>query len=131
MGTAADYPEPDPDALDIERLDMLRDLDEDNTTYLDRAIGNFMTNSRTGLDTIRDAISAGDAAAMRAAAHKLAGSALNLGVTYAGEAVRTIEFLGDEGTVEGAEEKLPAVEAALARGREELLAYQASYSQDA
>jgi PAS domain S-box-containing protein len=129
MGTVADYPEPDPDSLDIERLDMLRDLDEDNTTYLDRAIGNFMTNSRTGLDTIREAISAGDAAAMRAAAHKLAGSALNLGVTYAGEAVRTIEFLGDEGTVEGAEEKLPAVEAALARGREELLAYQASYSQ--
>jgi HPt (histidine-containing phosphotransfer) domain-containing protein len=73
-------------------------------------------------------VAAGDAAALRAAAHKLAGSALNLGVTYAGEALRSLEFLGDEGTVEGAEDKLVVAETALARGRDELLAYQASYS---
>jgi PAS domain S-box-containing protein len=128
MDHLLDYSEPDPDALDTDRLDMLRDLDEDNTDYLDRAIGNFLTNSHTGLDTIREAVAAGDAAALRAAAHKLAGSALNLGVTYAGEALRSLEFLGDEGTVEGAEDKLVVAETALARGRDELLAYQASYS---
>ncbi|MEI5676603.1 MULTISPECIES: response regulator [unclassified Nocardioides] len=116
------------DGLDLERLEMLRDLDPGNTTYLDRAIGNFMANSRSAVDTIRAAIVSGDAAALRAAAHKLAGSALNLGVPFAGEAARQLEFVGDTGSVDGALELLPELEESLERARAALLAYQASYS---
>jgi PAS domain S-box-containing protein len=115
------------DGLDLERLEMLRDLDPGNTTYLDRAIGNFMVNSRTGLDAIREAVVAGDAPGLRAAAHKLAGSALNLGVPFAGEAARQLEFLGDAGTVDGATELLPELEETMERARAALLAYQESY----
>ncbi len=115
------------DGLDTERLDMLLDLDPGSTAYLDRAIGNFMRNSVTAMDDIRAAIAAGDATALRHSSHKLAGGALNLGVGYAGEAVRLIEAIADTGTTEGAEALLGQVEEALARGREALAAYQERY----
>lgn len=115
------------DGLDLERLEMLRDLDPGTTTYLDRAIGNFMVNSHTALDTIREAVAAADAPALRAAAHKLAGSALNLGVPFAGESARQLELLADGGTTDGADEMLVELEEALERARGALQAYQASY----
>ena len=140
-GTAAvdDTPEPeapvtheDPTAdvlagLDTERLEMLLELDPDSTAYLDRAIGNFMHNSVAGLEQMREAIDAGDAAALRQSSHRLAGGALNLGVTYAGEAVRQLEAISDGGTTEGAAELLDGVAEALERGRQALAAYQAGY----
>ncbi|ANH40135.1 Signal transduction histidine-protein kinase BarA [Nocardioides dokdonensis FR1436] len=113
--------------LDLDRLEMLREIDEDNTDYLDRAIGNFMRNSVEGLRTMTENIEAGDAAALRQSSHKLAGGALNLGVTYAGEAVRAIELVSDSGSVEGAAALLPAAEEALDRGRTALGAYQEWY----
>jgi CheY-like chemotaxis protein len=138
-GTPVDHspaPAPAPDeaaatgdleGLDVDRLEMLLDLDPGSTAYLDRAIGNFMTNSVTGMEQIREAIEAGDAAALRQHSHRLAGGALNLGVTYAGEAVRLLEAISDEGTVEGAAELLPQVEEALERARRALAAYQEDY----
>ncbi|WP_182524200.1 response regulator [Nocardioides dongkuii] len=115
------------DGLDLERLDMLRDLDPGTTTYLDRAIGNFMANTPGAVEDIRAAIAAGDAPALRAAAHKLAGSALNLGVPYAGEAAQRIELLADTGTCDGAAELVPGLEEILERARVGLRAYQAAY----
>ena len=117
----------DLEGLDVDRLEMLLDLDPGSTAYLDRAIGNFMANSVTGMEQIREAIAAGDAHALRQSSHRLAGGALNLGVVYAGEAVRLVEAISDEGTVEGAAELLPRVEEALERGRRALAAYQAEY----
>jgi HPt (histidine-containing phosphotransfer) domain-containing protein len=113
--------------LDTERLEMLLELDPDSTAYLDRAIGNFMHNSVAGLEQMREAIEAGDAAALRQSSHRLAGGALNLGVTYAGEAVRRLEAISDEGTTDGAAELLDEVAEALERGRQALAAYQAGY----
>jgi CheY-like chemotaxis protein len=113
--------------LDLERLEMLLELDPGSTAYLDRAIGNFMSNSVTGLEEMTAAIEAGDALALRQTSHRLAGGALNLGVTYAGEAVRRLEFIADEGTVDGAADLLGSTAEALARGREALAAYQAAY----
>ena len=40
------------------RLDELRDLDPGDTTYLDRAIGNFVANTPTTMGTIRAAVAA-------------------------------------------------------------------------
>jgi PAS domain S-box-containing protein len=140
-GTAAVDDTPEPEApvthedstadvlagLDTERLEMLLELDPDSTAYLDRAIGNFMHNSVAGLEQMREAIEAGDAAALRQSSHRLAGGALNLGVTYAGEAVRRLEAISDEGTTDGAAELLDEVAEALERGRQALAAYQAGY----
>jgi CheY-like chemotaxis protein len=114
--------------LDLDRLDELRDLDPGDTTYLDRAIGNFVANTPTTLATIRDACDSGDAEALKMVSHKLAGGALNLGVTPAGRIAQQIELVADTGSTQGAAELVDELEKALEAGRTAILAYQASYS---
>ncbi|WP_134768584.1 Hpt domain-containing protein [Nocardioides sp. 1609] len=121
-------PTPPMAGLDVERLDSLRDLDPGDTTYLDRAIGNFQVNSVEAEAAIRDAVRAGDVATVKARAHKIAGSALNLGVPRAGEAARAIELAADSGSVEDAPPLLEELAGAMAEGRARLLAYQATYA---
>ena len=116
------------DGLDLKRLDELRDLDPGETKYLDRAIGNFVANTPTTMATIREAYESGDTDTLRQVAHKLAGGALNLGVTSAGEIAQQIELLADTGSVGGAGTLVEELSAALEDGRAALLAYQASYS---
>ncbi|WP_166392436.1 Hpt domain-containing protein [Nocardioides ochotonae] len=115
------------DDLDLERLAMLRDLDPDDTSYLDRAIGNFVSNASTVGATAREAALRGDHEELRAVTHKMVGNALNLGLNYVGAAARRLELLAGEGTTEGAAALLDDLDRALARGREDLLAFQASY----
>jgi HPt (histidine-containing phosphotransfer) domain-containing protein len=121
-------PTPPMAGLDVDRLDSLRDLDPGDTSYLDRAIGNFQTNSVVAVDDIRAAVEAGDVATLKARSHKIAGSALNLGVPRAGRAARAIELEADRGTVDGAVGLLAELEVAMAEGRDLLLAYQATYT---
>ena len=118
---------PDED-LDRRRLDELRDLDPGDTTYLDRAIGNFVANTPTTLATIRQAHETGDVETLRQASHKLAGGALNLGVTTAGRIAQQIELTTESGSTDDAGGLLDPLEVALDEGRVALLAYQASYS---
>ena len=114
--------------LDVERLDSLRDLDPGDTTYIDRAIGNFQVNSADAVVAIREAVAAGDVATVKSRSHKIAGSALNLGVPRAGGAARAVEVAVDSGSVEPALPLLDELEQSMAEGRELLLTYQATYS---
>ncbi|WP_243061022.1 response regulator [Nocardioides sp. SR21] len=114
--------------LALERLDELRDLDPGNTTYLDRAIGNFLANTPGTLESIRAAADAGDAETLKQVVHKLAGGALNLGVQGAGRTAQEIELIADTGTTDGTAELLAQLEAELELGRESLRAYQETYS---
>jgi PAS domain S-box-containing protein len=114
--------------LATDRLDELRDLDPGNTDYLDRAVGNFVRNSPTALESIRQAIADEDAEALKQVSHKLAGGALNLGVTAAGRTAQQIERVADGGATAGALELSHQLERDLERGRAALLAYQATYS---
>ncbi len=113
--------------LDRNRLDMLRDMVAGDTSYLDRAIGNFVTNAPGSLDAITAAVRASGAADLQHAAHRLAGSALNLGVTGVGNRARELELIADGGTTSGAAGLLPGLADALAQGVTALLAYQAAY----
>ena len=114
--------------LELSRLDELRDLDPGNTSYLDRAIGNFVANTPGTLLSIREAVESGDAPTLKQVAHKLAGGALNLGVTAAGRTAQQIELAADTGSTDGAVALLPLLEEALEQGRTALRAYQAAYS---
>ena len=114
--------------LDTVRLDMLRDLDPGDTTYIDRAIGNFQANSVAAESAIADFVAAGDTVGLKASSHKIAGSALNLGVHRAGEAARALEQLATDGTTDGADALLDELREAMAEGRRLLLDYQATYS---
>jgi PAS domain S-box-containing protein len=124
-------PTPDSDLLDgleTERLDELRDLDPGNTTYLDRAIGNFVANTPDTLVAVRAAADADDTATLKQVSHKLAGGALNLGVTAAGRTAQEIELVADTGSTAGVAALVDQLEADLARGRAALRAYQATYA---
>ena len=89
---------PAPRDLDLARLDMLRDLAPGDTTYLDRAIGNFVSSGPDHLDAIRAAVDDADPIALRASAHRLAGGAANLGLIAVAAAARDLELLADKGT---------------------------------
>ena len=112
--------------LDTPRLDELRDLDPGQPAYIDRAIGNFRRNSEQAPEVFRSHILNQDAAALRAASHRLLGSALNLGVTVAVEPLRALETIADQHTTDGALELIPEVDRALRHGRELLSAYRES-----
>jgi len=122
-------PTPPIAGLDTARLDSLRDLDPGDTSYLDRAIGNFQVNSVGAVEAIRGFIETRDAAGLRASAHKIAGSALNLGVPRAGEAARSLELVADRGTTVGASALLPELDESMAEGRALLLTYQSTYAE--
>ena len=92
------------------------------------AIGNFVANTPTTMAPIREAYEGGDTDPLRQVAHKLAGGALNLGVTGAGEIAQRIELVADTGSVGGAGALVEELSVALEDGRAALLAYQASYS---
>ncbi|GAA0980400.1 hypothetical protein ENKNEFLB_02040 [Nocardioides aquaticus] len=120
-------PTPSIAGLDVERLDELRDLDPGDTSYLDRAVANFVRNSLEAPAVFREIIAAGDANRLRASAHRLLGSALNLGTVVAVEPLRALESHGDSGTTDGAELLVPAADGALRRGRAQLALYQETY----
>ena len=128
-GDSAPHSSPDLfPGLELERLEELRDLDPDSTAYLDRAIGNFVRNTPDTLAAIRQAVTDGDAAALKQVSHKLAGGALNLGVTPAGRTAQQIELVADTGTTDGVADLVDRLDQLLADGRTALLAYQAAYS---
>ncbi len=112
--------------LEVDRLDVLRDIDPGDTSYILRAIGNFQVNSSEAVEAIREALGAEDLTALKARAHKIAGSAFNLGVPAAGEAARAIEMAADEGDLVMAGALLPTLEGAMARARDLLLTYRAT-----
>ena len=115
------------EGLDVERLDSLRDLDPGDTSYLDRAIGNFQVNSAEAVEVLRAAAASGDLEVLKARSHKIAGSALNLGAPRAGEAARAVELATDTGSVEVAAALLDHLDEAMAQARDLLLTYQATY----
>lgn len=83
----------DRNRLDLERLDELRGLglSDDGTSYLDRAIDNFLQGVGDEVTAMQRAARCGDTARLQTVAHKLAGAALNLGVTGLGEGLRRVE----------------------------------------
>lgn len=111
------------EGLETDRLDVLRDIDEGDTAYIHRAIGNFQVNSVQAVATIRAALEEQDAASVRAISHKIAGSAFNLGVPEAGNAARAVEMAAEEGDLARAASLLPGLETSMARSRELLLVY--------
>ncbi len=110
-------------ALDLARLDLLRDMDPLDTTYLDRVTGRFEESTRAAAADLRCAVEAGDADALRAHAHKLAGGAANLGAVEVAALARELEALGDAGTTSGAASLLPRLVSSLDRARAGVRAY--------
>jgi CheY-like chemotaxis protein len=127
---SAPAPAPAAEGLDLERLDMLRDMGDGDTSYLDRAIGRFVAGSSELLEAIRSAVDDADVAALQQAAHRLAGSAGNLGVVAVATLARELEHLADAGSARPADGAVERLAATLERGRAAVLAYRESYRPD-
>lgn len=123
-------PTPPIDGLDTARLDTLRDLDPGDTSYLDRAIANYATNSAAALDKVQEAAKENDVDALIAASHKIGGSALNLGVPRAGRAALAVENLARSGSLDGLDALVHEMADAMAEARELLAGYQRTYRDD-
>lgn len=115
------------DGVDLGRLDELRDMDPDSTAYLERAIDNFVGRLDGRLAELQSAAASGDIAALRFAAHSLAGSCGNLGLVAAHEHLATLELLAAVDSTDGAAAMLRGVEEELSSGRTRLLDYRATH----
>ena len=119
-------PAPSYARLDLERLAELRDLDDpgEARSYVDRAIGNFLVSAAGDLATMSAAAAAGDAHQLRAVAHRLAGSALNLGAVSLGQSARSVEECASTGALADAAAALPGLAVELSADLEALRSYQ-------
>jgi two-component system, sensor histidine kinase and response regulator len=92
--------------LDPDRRAMLTELTKDGVSFFDRTAASFLARADDLVATIRTAVLAHDPAGLRAGAHQLKGSALNLGLPMVGAAAARLEALGDSGSTAGAEDLL-------------------------
>jgi len=80
-----------PDVVDLDRIDMLHEMVKDGVSLFQRSSSNFMAHAHDHLASIKSAVDGDDADALTAAAHKLKGSALNLGLPRVGAAASDLE----------------------------------------
>ncbi len=114
------------DRLDLDRLEELRGLDDpgEGSSYVDRAIANFLGSASGHLAAMEAAAADGDADQLRAVAHRLAGSALNLGAAALGEGARELEVHIMNGSFADAVAALPELAELMAADLAALRAYQ-------
>lgn len=99
--------------LDPSRLAELAEMGAEAAPLIRRAIDNFVAGAPETLDLLRTLWRARDAAAVRAAAHKLKGSAANLGANRVAEVALVVEKLGEEGALDRVGPKLVELAAEL------------------
>ncbi len=95
--------------LDVARLDELRELDDPQAgvSYIDKVMASFLGRADDELAGISAAAAAGDVETVGALAHKLVGSALNLGAVPLGEAAREVENHARRGALADVDAALP------------------------
>lgn len=102
--------------LDRAQLDELRALGgAASGGFIAELIGLFLTEGGAGVEQIRASVVAQDAAATLTGAHRLKGSAMNLGCRALAEAAEALETLGRGGTLEGAEPMIDRLSRAFER----------------
>ena len=107
-----------PRVVDGDRFDMLHEMVKDGVSLFQRSSGNFIAHAPDHLAAIRSAVDAADADDLCATAHKLKGSALNLGLPRVGLAAAELEEQGRAGVLDGS----PAAYEALAVEMDKALA---------
>src|SRR4029453_16525999 len=94
---AADVAAADATVLDEDRLQILRDLGPaDGLGLLPDAVRAFREEAQRAQEKLRSALESGQANAVEAAAHKLAGAAANIGAMGAAALAKDLERLGRE-----------------------------------
>ena len=87
--------------IDSERLDILKQLAEDDPTFLTTVINAFLPQLRSIPNELRNALAAEDLEALARQAHSLKGSASNLGAEAVRECCMRIEHTARNGETHG------------------------------
>ena len=85
--------------VDVGALQDLKDIMEGEFETL---INTFVMDSSSKITELADAIAANDADALRKVAHSLKGSSSNICAGALSEFARQLEFMGKEGSTDGA-----------------------------
>jgi CheY-like chemotaxis protein len=88
--------------LDVRRLEDLADMGVEALPLVQRAIDNFVGTVEQSVEEVRAAVSSADAVAARSIAHRLKGSAANLGAARVAELALEIELLAEDGELDQA-----------------------------
>jgi CheY-like chemotaxis protein len=94
------------EGIDLDRMRMLDLLRRDGESLLYRSAANFTAHAPVHLSDLQAAVAGDDPVALVQSAHRVSGSATNLGLVALGEAAAAIEQLGDTGSTEGADRLL-------------------------
>jgi len=109
--------------LDAGRLDELAAMGPAAFPLIQRAIDNFVDGIGDSLEALRADVAIGNGPALRSDAHRLKGSAANLGALRAAELALALEELAEQGRLPEAEEVLLVLGPALAEVAAELAEY--------
>ena len=88
--------------VDVSRIEMLHEMVKDGVSLFQRSSGNFIAHAQDHLTAIGAALDTANADELMATAHKLKGSALNLGLPRVGAAAFELEERGREQRLDGA-----------------------------
>ena len=116
--TDSDAPPTRDAGIDPDRMAVL--LRTGGRAMINELIDLYLDEMPVRLDLLREAVEAGDAEAVRAAAHKIKGSSANLGLPGVASASATLEDVGRRGDLEEADRLVNFVVMAFERARLEM-----------
>jgi HPt (histidine-containing phosphotransfer) domain-containing protein len=93
--------------LDLERLN---DISHGKVAFQQRLVQAFVKNAQPGLEQMRLALQVQDFATIEQQAHRIRGASANVGVFMMPEVAAQLERQAREKTLEGATERLEALE---------------------
>jgi CheY-like chemotaxis protein/HPt (histidine-containing phosphotransfer) domain-containing protein len=105
----ADHQDVDEQGIDPAALQNLRELVGDDEAFLKELINTFLQDAPNLVEDMGRAIKAGDAPALRLAAHTLKSNSADFGAMKLSDLSKTLELMGRDETLDGAAELMPQV----------------------
>ena len=104
-------------AIDQNVFDELFANTGGDPAFLDELIDTYRADSLTLLEQMRAALATNDVEEFRRAAHSLKSNSANLGATTLSGLAKELEMIARAGTLDGAAERLPQVQAETEQAR--------------
>lgn len=101
--------------FDSRFLDSLSAGNDDDLAFMARLFATFKSSAADLLADLRDAVRRGDCAGIARAAHPLKSSSAQLGLKELSALAKRMEASGRDGSVEGADELMQAIDVAYER----------------
>jgi len=112
--------------LDPAALANLLDITGGDEAFVDELVDTFLSDAEAQLAALRDAVAAGDDAAIQRPAHSLKTNSLNVGATVLADLTKALELDARAGSVPDAGARIAAAATEFSAVREALLAERAA-----